>query len=177
MDRPQILYADPENLFVAAFIGSPAMNLVEAQVDNEAVLFGGYEIPLPQARRPEVGRDGTVILGIRPESFEDALFAPADLPTVDVVAEVVEELGAETHLFFTVDAPRVDTEELRAAASGEDDTLLVERRAVFAARVDPASHARPGGSLKLAVDTSRVHFFDPASGMSLLRKPALVARV
>jgi multiple sugar transport system ATP-binding protein len=177
VDRPQILYADPENLFVAAFIGSPAMNLVEAQVDNEAVLFGGYEIPLPQARRPEVGRDGTVILGIRPESFEDALFAPAHLPTVNVVAEVVEELGAETHLFFTVDAPRVNTEELRAAASGEDDTLLVEHRAVFAARVDPASHARPGGSLKLAVDTSRVHFFDPASGMSLLRKPALVARV
>jgi multiple sugar transport system ATP-binding protein len=175
VDRPQILYAHPENLFVAAFIGSPAMNLVEAQVEDDAVLFGGYEIPLPPARRPGVGPDGTVILGIRPESLEDALFAPTGLPTIDVVAEVVEELGAETHLFFTVDAPRVDTEELRAAASGEDDTLLVEDRALFAARVDPASHARVGGPVKLAVDTSRLHFFDPASGVSLLRRPALVA--
>jgi multiple sugar transport system ATP-binding protein len=177
VDRPQVLYANPENLFVAAFIGSPAMNLVEAQVENEAVFFGGYEIPLPRARQPELGSDGTVILGIRPESFEDAFFAPADLPTIDVVAEVVEELGAETHLFFTVDAPRVNTEELRAAASGEDDTLLVEHRAVFAARVDPASRVQPGGSLKLAVDTSRLHFFDPASGVSLLRQSALAAQV
>jgi multiple sugar transport system ATP-binding protein len=152
------------------------MNLVEAQVENESVFFGGYEIQLPRARQPELGSDGTVILGIRPESFEDALFAPADLPTIDVVAEVVEELGAETHLFFTVDAPRVNTEELRAAASGEDDTLLVEHRAVFAARVDPASRLQPGGSLKLAVDTSRLHFFDPASGVSLLRQSALAAQ-
>jgi multiple sugar transport system ATP-binding protein len=175
VDRPQILYAHPENLFVAAFIGSPAMNLVEAQLENDAVLFGSYELPLPPARRPEVGRDGTVMLGIRPESFEDARFAAAGLPEIDVVAEVVEELGAETHLFFTVDAPRVDTEELRAAASGEEDTLLVEDRAIFAARVDPASRAQVGGTVKLAVDTNRLHFFDPASGVSLLRQPALTA--
>jgi multiple sugar transport system ATP-binding protein len=175
VDRPQVLYASPENLFVAAFIGSPAMNLVEAQLKDNAVLFGSYEFPLPPARRPEVGRDGTVILGIRPESFEDARFAPAGLPEIDIVAEVVEELGAETHLFFTVDAPRVDTEELRAAVSGEDDTLLVEDRAIFAARVDPASRAQVGGTVKLAIDTNRLHFFDPASGVSLLRQPALTA--
>jgi multiple sugar transport system ATP-binding protein len=175
VDKPQVLYANPRNLFVAAFIGSPAMNLVEARIEGDSVLFGGYEIPLSRHRRPEVA--GTVILGIRPESFEDAALAARDLPSIDVVAEVVEELGAETHLFFTVDAPRVETEELRAAASGEDDTLLVEHRAVFAARVDAASRAQVGSPLRLAVATDQLHFFDPATGVSLLAPATDIAQL
>jgi multiple sugar transport system ATP-binding protein len=175
VDKPQVLYANPRNLFVAAFIGSPAMNLVQARIEEDSVLFGGYEIPLSPHRRPEIA--GTVILGIRPESFEDAALAAGDLPSIDVVAEVVEELGAETHLFFTVDAPRVETEELRAAASGEDDTLLVEHRAVFAARVDAASRAQVGSPLRLAVATDQLHFFDPATGVSLLAPATDIAQL
>src|SRR4051812_18830971 len=88
VDRPQQLYAQPRNLFIAAFIGSPAMNLVEATVEGNEVAFGQYRVPLATSREP-----GRVVLGIRPESFEDAAFAPG-LPTLDVSVEVVEELGS-----------------------------------------------------------------------------------
>jgi multiple sugar transport system ATP-binding protein len=165
--KPQTLHARPDNLFVAAFIGSPAMNLVYARYDGSAVSFGGYQIPLAPNRRPVTDAE-TLILGIRPESFEDARFAPAGLPSIDVTAEVVEELGSETHVFFPIDSPRVDTEELRAAASGENETLLVEDQAIFVCRIDPASPVRVGDRLKLVVDTGRLHFFDAVSGISLL---------
>src|SRR5438067_9212762 len=95
-DRPQQLYAKPNNLFIAAFIGSPSMNLVEATYDDGAVRFGQYRVPL--AARPATGR---FVLGIRPESFEDAAFAPG-LPTIRVQVAVVEELGSDAHVFFTV---------------------------------------------------------------------------
>jgi multiple sugar transport system ATP-binding protein len=175
IDRPQNLYANPDNLFVAAFIGSPAMNLVEARLDEDAVSFAERKIPLLSSRHPRPPMDRAVILGIRPEGFEDATFASPELPTIDVVAEVVEELGAETHVLFTVDAPRVTTNELRAAADGEDDTLLAADRATFVARVNPGSRARVGASLKLAIHTDQLHFFDPASGTSLLQRPAVIA--
>src|SRR4051812_36932910 len=88
VDRPQQLYEHPQSLFIAAFIGSPAMNLVEATVEGNEVAFGQYRVPLATSREP-----GRVVLGIRPESFEDAAFAPG-LPTLDVSVEVVEELGS-----------------------------------------------------------------------------------
>ena len=78
VDTPQALYRNPVNLFVAAFIGSPAMNLVEAHLDGDAVEFGGHRIPLQPGHRPDAA--GKVVLGIRPESFEDAAFADAALP-------------------------------------------------------------------------------------------------
>jgi multiple sugar transport system ATP-binding protein len=172
VDRPQNLYASPDNLFVAAFMGSPAMNLVEAELAANGVGFAGLEIALPPSRRPQLAKDRSVILGIRPESFEDAAFASAELPTIDVVADVVEELGAETHVLFTVDAPPVNTNELRAAVNGEDDTLLAADRATFVARVNPGSRARVGASLKLAVRTDQLHYFDRASGSTLLQQTA-----
>ena len=167
--KPQTLYANPDNLFVAAFVGSPAMNLVHARFDGTVVSFGGYEIPLAPDRRPVTARDQSLILGIRPEGFEDARFATTPLPGIDVRAEVVEELGSETHVFFPIDAPRVDSEELRAAASGEDETLLAEDHALFVGRVDPALRVRVGDQLTLTIDTSQLQFFDAESGISLLR--------
>jgi multiple sugar transport system ATP-binding protein len=168
VDKPQVLYSAPENLFVAAFIGSPAINLVEARVEDGAVFFGGFEIPLSANRQPPVGLDGAVILGIRPESFESATFARPGLPTIDIDVDVIEELGSETHVFFTIDAPKISTEELQAAASGDDGTLLAEERARFSARVDSDSKAQIGRSLKLAVDTQSIHFFDVVNGRNLL---------
>ncbi len=84
VDTPQSLYERPLDLFVAGFIGSPAMNLVEATVDGDHVEFGQLRVPLDPARRPGSLDAGRVILGIRPETFEDASFAPPDLPTLDV---------------------------------------------------------------------------------------------
>jgi multiple sugar transport system ATP-binding protein len=166
VDTPQALYATPVNLFVAAFIGSPAMNLVEAEIAGGLLRFGGYELPVPAA--PAASR---AIVGIRPEAFEDAAFADPSLPQLDVDVQVVEDLGADAHVIFQVDAPPVDVSEVREAA-GDEEALLPGDRAVFTARVEPQTSARPGRPLRLAVDPSRFHFFEPATGLRLERAPA-----
>jgi multiple sugar transport system ATP-binding protein len=173
VDTPQHLYNRPANLFVAAFIGSPPMNLVEARVDGETVSFAGYVIPVPAdpALRRFVGR--SVILGIRPSDLEDTAVRPSDtLPSIEVRADVTEELGSEVNILFTVDAPPIETEETRAAAdtAGDDEAFALisdGRRAVFCARVDARTRARPGSSLRLSLDPSRFHYFDPENGLTL----------
>jgi len=164
VDTPQELYSRPANLFVAAFIGSPAMNLVEAEIARGQLRFGDYAIPLSGATTPSHGK---VIAGLRPEAFEDAAFAEPDLPRIDVKVEVVEELGADTHVLFTVAAPRVEVSEVREAAGDEDATLAAVEGSLFTARVDPATSAKPGGPLRLAVDPSRFHYFDRETGLRL----------
>jgi multiple sugar transport system ATP-binding protein len=165
VDSPQTLYARPDNLFVAAFIGSPAMNLVEATVSDAQVAFAGWELPLDPERRP--ARDGRVILGIRPESFEDAALADPGLPAVDVEVVVLEELGSDSHVIFPIDAPKVEAEELRAAADHEEDALLADDQSLWNARVSSKTEAEPGRRLRLAVDPAALYFFDPESGASL----------
>jgi multiple sugar transport system ATP-binding protein len=170
VDRPQRLYERPRDLFVAAFIGSPAMNLVEATLDGDDVVFGGFRIPLDPNRRPRLG-SSRVVLGIRPECLEDAEFAPTELPIMDVRIEVVEELGSDAHVFFHVEAPPVTAELLEAA--DEDQTgLLASDLALFTARVDARTNARPGADLRLAIDPARFHFFDPHTGASLTQESA-----
>jgi multiple sugar transport system ATP-binding protein len=159
VDEPQRLYHEPRDLFVAAFIGSPAMNLVEATVGDH-VEFAGLRVPLAPRRAPRAA--GRVVLGIRPEAFEAAELAP-ELPAIDVVAEVVEELGADVHVLFRVDAPRMTAEALES-----DGSLLAEERALFTARVDPRTRVRAGDHVRLAVDPARFYFFDAATGESLL---------
>ena len=170
VDRPQRLYERPRDLYVAAFIGSPAMNLVEATLDGDEVAFGGYRFPLDPQRRPTRGsRD--VVLGVRPECFEDAHFAAAGLPTLETTVEVVEELGSDAHVFFNVDAPPV-TAELLEAAEEDQASLLRNELALFTARVDARTSARPGATLRLAIDPARFHFFDPQTGASLTAETA-----
>ena len=162
-DEPQRLYQEPRNLFVAAFIGSPAMNLVEASLDGEEVRFGQFRAPLDRVRRPPAGQ--SFVLGLRPETFEDATFGLGGMPAIDVEIEVVEEVGSDTYVFFQVDAPRITAETLEAS---DDDQLLREDKTLFSARVDPRTDARVGQRLRLALDPARFHFFDAASGESLL---------
>jgi multiple sugar transport system ATP-binding protein len=174
VDAPQRLYEQPRDVFVAGFIGSPAMNLVEATVDGDELGFGQFRVPLDPARRPSgVGGRREVVLGIRPESFEDAAFAPADLPTIGVDVLVVEELGSDAHVLFRVEAPRVAHEVVHD--EGEETELVADERVLHTARVDPRTAARVGSTLALAVDPARFHFFDPETGASLL-DPAPAAR-
>jgi multiple sugar transport system ATP-binding protein len=142
------------------------MNLVEATVDGGAVAFGGFRIPLPPLLSDTLPA-GRMVLGLRPESFEDASFADPSLPQIDVVVGVVEELGSDSHVIFPIDAPRVDSEELRETREGEDESLLAGDQAVFNARVDPRTRASAGAPLRLAVDPTRFHFFDPATGENI----------
>ncbi|MBD0329230.1 MAG: ATP-binding cassette domain-containing protein, partial [Thermoleophilia bacterium] len=169
VDMPQRLYDDPANLFVAAFIGSPSMNLIEAHMAGDSVRFGRFGIPLDRDRRPRFAEDGAVVLGIRPEAFEDAAFAPRGLPEIEARVAVVEELGSDAFLFFEVDAPAIVVEEVKDDPE-EEATLLAEdsQRALFGARVDPRTEARVGATVRLAVDPSRFYFFSPGTGESLL---------
>jgi len=163
VDTPHRLYAEPRDLFVAAFIGSPAMNLVEATIADDAVTFGQYSVPLePARRRPGTNR---VVLGIRPETFEDVAFAQLGQPTIDIEPTVVEDLGSDANVLFPVRAPRISAESLQAQA--EDATLLADEESLFTARVDPRTGARAGDRMTLALDPARFHFFDPDTGESL----------
>jgi multiple sugar transport system ATP-binding protein len=163
VDTPQRLYEHPANLFVAAFIGTPAMNLVEGAIDGDHVVFGGLRLPLDPARRPQ-GGSRPVVVGVRPEAFDAVAFAAPGTKTFTIVPEVVEELGSDAHVFFHLDAQAVATD-----VSGRDEAaLLPESKALYSARIDPRARARVGEPLELALDAARLHFFDPESGKTLL---------
>jgi multiple sugar transport system ATP-binding protein len=163
LDTPQSLYHQPRNLFVAAFIGSPTMNLVEAAVERNELVFGQFRVPMPDRRPPNL--TGKVVLGIRPEYFEDANFAQAGKPTLDVEPSVVEELGSEVHALFPVQAPPVTAERLDVAPT--EASLLSQAQSLFTARLDARTGARPGAPLRVSVDPDRFHFFDPETGENL----------
>jgi multiple sugar transport system ATP-binding protein len=176
VDVPQRLYDDPTNVFVGAFIGSPSMNLVAAEIDEDGVTLGDVRIPLDRARRPEAVPDGRLVVGIRPEAFEDAAFAQPGLPQLDVQVEVVEELGSDAFVFFEVDAAPLVVEGARSDDDEELTTLLAQnQRALFAARVDPRTAAKVGHRLRLAVDPSGLYFFSPETGETLLGRRAAAA--
>jgi multiple sugar transport system ATP-binding protein len=169
VDAPQRLYDEPANLFVAAFIGSPAMNLVGARTEADDVVFGQYRVPVPVDRRPALATGEPLVMGIRPEAFEDAAFADAELPQIDVQVRVIEELGSDAHVFFELDAAPVLVEEAQSDDENDDATLLTQRdRALFTARVDPRTQARVGETIRLAVDPGRIYFFSAATGESLV---------
>ena len=172
--RPQTLYRDAANLFVASFIGSPSMNLVRAELEGETIRFAGYRVPLDPVRRPPKGSPGQVILGIRPDDFEDARFAPPGLPTVDVRISLVEDLGPAALAFFALDAERVESEAFGIASDNSDQEALMadDRRALFSATLDAATDARPGELCRLTVNPARFHFFNPYNGATLLQADA-----
>ncbi len=163
---PEDLYDQPDNVFVAAFIGSPSMNLYEATIiesgEGHAVEFGAHTLALDDSlmsKRPALrGHIGTpVVVGIRPEDMEDASVAtghPAD-QQLDVTIAIREALGAETLMHFGLEATMVDSGDPDALDElGDDD----ESRCT--ARFSAATRARPGDQLKVNVTTASLHFFD-----------------
>jgi multiple sugar transport system ATP-binding protein len=173
---PKELYERPVNLFVAEFIGSPAMNLVGADIvrDNGTLraVFGANSVTLDA--RPElvpyVGR--RVILGIRPEDLDDAsVTGRGDSGTIAAVVDIREDLGSEIFVHFGVEAPPVRGEDVEAALGEEalEATSDQVRRkgSLFTARVSRESHAREGDVLELALNASRLHFFDTESGTAI----------
>jgi multiple sugar transport system ATP-binding protein len=172
VDTPQNLYNHPANLFVAAFMGSPPMNLVEALVADGKVSFANFQLPLASSHPLGSYEGRSVILGIRPADLEDTAVRSNDaLPSIEISADVTEELGSEVNVLFVIDAPPVATEELMAAADAPDEEPIVllgdSPRAIFCARVDARSSVRPGSKIRLSVDPSRFHFFDPHTGLAV----------
>jgi multiple sugar transport system ATP-binding protein len=181
VDTPQRLFDNPVNLFVAGFIGSPAMNFVTARLVRDGgahIDFAGYKLPVPDgvfADKPGLDSyfDREVIVGIRPSDFEDSAHAKPDWALISAKASVTEELGSEINVIFTIDAPPVvhkDTADLaHDAAEGEEDATipLIENKALWTARVNARSTVRPGQELELAIDTRNLHFFDSDSGLAI----------
>jgi multiple sugar transport system ATP-binding protein len=170
---PEQLFERPANLFVAAFIGSPAMNIVEATVEDGEARFGGWRIPLPRRSPLRTAPGGRLALGIRPHDL--AIAGDEALPRLRARIEVVERLGTETHLVFGVDAARVRTDELRDAVDATeatDDVLLAEDedRALFTAVVGAHARVSVGDEIDLVADPERLYGFDLATGQALGRE-------
>jgi multiple sugar transport system ATP-binding protein len=167
-DTPQALFERPANLFVAAFIGSPAMNLVEAEVGGGEARFGACRLALGDA----AGLDGRVILELAGPGVDPSW------PRIAGVVEVVEELGTETQLVVGIDAPRLRAEAVRDAldaAPGDDVLLADEDRATLTAVVDPRTRLANGAAVELAIDPAQLHGFDPATGAAIARGGAPAA--
>jgi multiple sugar transport system ATP-binding protein len=169
---PQELYDTPVNLFVAGFIGSPAMNFMPATVEGDTVKLPMLDAPLDSATRDSLKSAGQLIAGIRPEHFEDAGIVGADKKglgrTFRTRIDLVESMGSELYAHFAVQHEGVQSEELAELAQdsgaadvpgGGGDTVV--------ARLDPESRVKQGEEAELWVDTSRIHFFDASDGRSL----------
>ncbi len=172
---PQRLYDHPDNLFVAGFIGSPAMNFVEADLSEGRVRspFGDITLSDHQRRALESANpDRKVIMGIRPENFEDAsLVSDRDRDrgiTFETVIDVTESMGSDVFAHFTLETGQASSSELSelAADSGSVDTLAGGREIV--ARLDAASRIREEDRVTLWLDASKIHLFDQRDGSSLL---------
>jgi multiple sugar transport system ATP-binding protein len=188
VDTPQALFEAPVNLFVAGFIGSPAMNFVTADLtrdDGPVVTFAGYKLSVPaEVVENKPGLAGyfgkQVILGIRPSDFEDAAVADRQRGTMAVTAGVTEELGSEINVIFTIDAPHVEHASIAEATEATQDedeatAALIGGKSLWTARVSKESRVRHGAQLDLSVDTRYLQFFDPASGLSIGHPQATAA--
>jgi multiple sugar transport system ATP-binding protein len=185
VDHPQALYDHPVNLFVAGFIGSPAMNLFDAALRSDdgtvAVDFSGFRLPVPAevlAARPRLRRfDGqTIVVGIRPEDMDDAALytdAPPD-HRISSVVELRESLGSDVVVHFRIDAPPAMTQDAKELAVdvGQEALEAVQQQAEggqtnVLARLNPRTGVRKGERVELVVDTTRLHFFDPHDGSGI----------
>jgi multiple sugar transport system ATP-binding protein len=176
VDTPQVLYDQPVNEFVAGFIGSPSINLVEAQLAKAdgglTVTFGDHTLAVDDIAvrnrsglADYVGR--TVMLGIRPEDFED-VSVDADAPPdrrMKVHCDLTEPLGAEVLVYFSTTATGIVSSAVAADAGEDADVRLGgedgDEMTRLCARVSPRTRAAEGNDVELAVDTSRLYFFDP----------------
>jgi multiple sugar transport system ATP-binding protein len=185
VEAPQVLYDHPLNLFVAGFIGSPAMNLVEGNLSRSDgamfVEFGGFRLRVADEAlksRPALAKfEGkSMVLGLRPESMEDASLVP-DAPQdrrIKATVDLREALGSQIVIHFNVNAPIVLTEDTRELAHDVGAEALEELHAQaaenvsrFVAQLDPRTQVREGDQIELLVDTARFHFFDPETGLGI----------
>jgi multiple sugar transport system ATP-binding protein len=149
-DTPRRLFDRPRNVFVATFMGSPPMNLLKAEFTAAGIRFGRYELPLEAGVRRPTTVSSTVLVGLRPGDMALDCSAPGHWPRIEVVPHAVEEHGHERIVRFRADAPS------NGGAEAEVSALLSGRDVIAI-----------GEHLRLGVDTSHLHFFDPESGNAL----------
>ncbi|HEX2467659.1 MAG TPA: sn-glycerol-3-phosphate ABC transporter ATP-binding protein UgpC [Solirubrobacterales bacterium] len=175
---PSELYADPANLFVAGFIGSPAMNFIPAQLEGDRVRLPFGDIQLTSETRSRIGGDGAgrqVIAGIRPESFEDATLVSGSERdrgvTFRATIDLVESMGSELYAHFKLHHEGVESDQLEELAqdSGAAEVPGGAAEGQIVARLEAASPVKRGQEAELWVDTDKIHLFDPSTGESLTR--------
>jgi multiple sugar transport system ATP-binding protein len=176
IDTPREIYLYPKNIFVAGFIGSPSMNFVYADVkvsgDKAMLTFAGEEINCVGESLDKLKKvDGKqIVLGIRPEAFEDSTYAKDSEYTesISIKVTLLEQLGSDSYIHFYKDLKPVQTEAIEEilAEEGEDISVLGDQTK-FIARINPNSTVKEGEAIKLSIDPSKLHFFDPDSGKAL----------
>jgi len=177
VDSPRQLYDDPRNIFVAGFIGSPAMNFFTGSIEGDAIHTPMGAVPLRDELRRSLESHGSgsrdVIVGVRPEDFEDANFAPEGHEgwTFDANVELTESMGSEIYAHFDFEqTEQLESEELRELqedAGTSDVPGSASGHAV--ARVDAGSNVKAGERAKLWLDIGKLHLFNPSDGHSLTR--------
>ena len=175
INTPREIYLYPKNIFVAGFIGSPSMNFVYATVNSSSkgivLKFGEDEIlskDAPESLNEYEGQQ--IVLGIRPEAFEDSVYANKEEFSEEINIEVslLEQLGSDTYIHFYKDINPVQTEAIEEILADEgEDISVLGTETKFIARINPNATIGEGQSVNLAIDPTKLHYFDPETGLSI----------
>ena len=175
IDTPREIYLYPKNIFVAGFIGSPSMNFVYATATKSGkgmkIKFGDDEVKVASAPEALASYEGKeIVVGIRPEAFEDSVYANDKEFSEQVAIEVklLEQLGSDTYVHFYKDINPVQTEAIEEILADEgEDISVLGNETKFIARINPNSTVEEGQKINLALDPSKLHYFDPDSGLAI----------
>ena len=175
INTPREIYLYPKNIFVAGFIGSPSMNFVYATVNSSSkgivLKFGEDEIlskDAPESLNDYEGQQ--IVLGIRPEAFEDSVYANKEEFSEEINIEVslLEQLGSDTYIHFYKDINPVQTEAIEEILADEgEDISVLGTETKFIARINPNATIKEGQSVNLAIDPTKLHYFNPETGLSI----------
>jgi multiple sugar transport system ATP-binding protein len=179
---PQELYRNPVNLFVAGFIGSPAMNFMPSRVENNMLRSKLGDVPMnDEVRRALEGKDAPrdVILGVRPENFEDAALVSSDDQqygvTFQATVDVLESMGSDVYAYFVLEGGPAESAELEELARDSGRAEIGAEADQMVARLDAATQIKEGETATLWVDTRPMHVFDPRTGANLTRQEVSAA--
>ena len=175
IDTPREIYLYPKNIFVAGFIGSPAMNFVYATIDysekKTKLTFGDSSIVSSDAPKSLSDFNGKeIVLGIRPEAFEDSVYANDKEFTeqININVSLLEQLGSDTYIHFYKDIPPVQTKAIEEILADEgEDLSALGTETKFIARINPNATIEEGQNINLAIDPSKLHYFDPETGLAI----------
>ena len=175
IDTPREIYLYPKNIFVAGFIGSPAMNFVYATIDASGkktkLTFGDSNIVSSDAPKSLSDFNGKeIVLGIRPEAFEDSVYANDKEFTeqININVSLLEQLGSDTYIHFYKDIPPVQTKAIEEILADEgEDLSALGTETKFIARINPNATIEEGQKINLAIDPSKLHYFDPETGLAI----------
>ena len=175
IDTPREIYLYPKNIFVAGFIGSPAMNFVYATIDASGkktkLTFGDSNIVSSDAPKSLSDFNGKeIVLGIRPEAFEDSVYANDKEFTeqININVSLLEQLGSDTYIHFYKDIPPVQTKAIEEILADEgEDISALGTETKFIARINPNATIEEGQNINLAIDPSKLHYFDPETGLAI----------